>query len=115
MSADAEGRLDLSALADVERKRPVYLFTPIVSPNGQEARLVLDTSSGVRVWLNGQSVALSRPGRGAEPHAAVIHLPRGKNDLLIHLPGVPGASLVTTVVSDKPVSFQADEAQALTR
>jgi putative membrane-bound dehydrogenase-like protein len=113
MDANAEGLVDLSALAPGEpgRAAAAYAYTPILSPEAQKARLVLDTPAEVAVWLNGKQVALAGGGglAGDEPRAATVDLPRGPGTLLIRL-ALDGRSrahahLVTTLVADQPIGF----------
>ena len=108
LTANADGQVDLGPLAGSDSTRAVYLHAPLVSPAEQEARLVIDTKADVKVWLGGKPVEL--PGaRGDEPRAASVELPRGRTDLLIRVPGGPDASVVTTLVSSRPVEFGAGE------
>lgn len=111
--ADAEGRIDASGFAGEERGKSVYLSAPIFSPARQDARLVLDTAGeGVRVWLNGAEISLSRPKAG-EPREAEISLSKGSGQLLIRLPLGSESTLVTTLVASTPIEFQAERVAAV--
>jgi putative membrane-bound dehydrogenase-like protein len=110
VSANAEGLVDLSSFAGGEPSDAVYAFVPMVSPVAQPARLVLDTSASVSVWLGGQAVPLAaRNEAQQEPATATVDLPRGSSWLLIRQRGAgrsaTAAPLVTTVVADRPVGF----------
>ena len=111
LNANAEGLIDVSALASSDAKGglPFYAFTPIVSSTGQKARLVLDTPAEVAVWLNGKPVPLSGSREKGEPRSAAVELSQGPGALLIRLtPDATArgpASLVTTIVADQPVGF----------
>jgi putative membrane-bound dehydrogenase-like protein len=114
VNANAEGRVDLSALTagDAKPGACVYLDAPLVSPVDQKVRLVLDTPADAVAWVNGKPVTLSASGgETGTPRAAELDLPRGSGSLLIRVPldghsGAP-ASLVTTIVADQPVGFTA--------
>jgi putative heme-binding domain-containing protein len=111
LDANAESLADLTTLAGPEPARAVYAYVPVLSPFEQDARIVLDTRAEVKAWLGGEPVALVRTsGDSDSPAVATVTLPRGAVDLLIRIPGGPGASLVTTIVSNRPVAFRADEA-----
>jgi putative heme-binding domain-containing protein len=114
VTANAEGRIDLAALAGEETKGGAYAYlsVPVVSPVAQKARLVIDTPAEASAWINGRPVSLAAPsGAKGAPREAAIELPQGPASLLIRLPidrasGV-AAGLVTTIVADQPVSFAA--------
>jgi putative heme-binding domain-containing protein len=113
-NANAEGLIDLVALAGADSKNGVcaYLYAPLVSPVAQKARLVLDTPTDGAAWVNGRPVALSAAGgEKGGPRSAELELPQGSGSLLIRVPLVGSSStpatLVTTIVADQPVGFTA--------
>jgi putative heme-binding domain-containing protein len=109
--ANAENLVDLSALAGIDPSHSVYLYAPVFSPDAQQAKLVLDTTTEMRVWLAGKPLALPPP---SEDHTRTlnIELPQGQSTLLIRTAAGPGVSLVTTFVTDKPIAFQGAEEKA---
>jgi putative membrane-bound dehydrogenase-like protein len=111
LDANAESLADLTALAGSAPTRGVYLYAPVISPIQQDARIVLDTKADINVWLGGKSLSVSRPSDDG-PTARVVTLPRGSSDLLIRVGGGPGATLVTTFVSSRPLTFRGDETAA---
>jgi putative heme-binding domain-containing protein len=117
-SANAEGLADLAPLLAGDAKNVAYAWVPVVSPVGQQARLILDTPAGVAVWLNGKPVGLAGTSRqNDEPRTAVVDLPEGASSLLIRVAAgsrpEAQASLVTTVVADRQVGFNVAEASPL--
>ena len=111
----AEGQADLTSLAGGDSQQNAYTFVPLVSPVGQQARLVIDTPAEVTAWLDGRIVPLSPKSQDKnEPRSAIVDLPRGSSKLLIRMAqgGKPDAQalLVTTLVSDQPVGFDAGTA-----
>ncbi len=107
LTADAEGLVDLGPLAGTDSTRAVYLHAQVASPVPQEARLVLDTKSAVKVWLGGKELEMPAPGDD-QPRALTVTLPKGPTDLLIRIPGGSSAAVVTTLVADRPVEFGAE-------
>lgn len=105
-SADAEGRIDLTALAGDKAGEAVYVLVPLSSPIEQSARLVLDTGAKVQAWLDGKPVNLTGADAG-KPGNATLSLPAGTAQLLLRVTTGPEAGLVTTLVSDRPVEFSA--------
>ena len=107
ITANAEGRVDLSTLASADAKTgaAIYAYTPIVSSTVQKATLVLDTPDEVAVWLNGKPVALSGGHAKDEPRTGTVDLSPGPGSLLIRLTPRGPASLVTTFVADQPIGF----------
>jgi putative membrane-bound dehydrogenase-like protein len=117
MNANAEGFVDLSALVAGEPKDEAaarqhtvaYVYSPLLSPVAQRARLVLDIPVEVAAWVDGKPVTLSSSGNEkGGPRVAELDLPRGPGSLLIRVPLRQGpATLVTTIVADQPVGFTA--------
>jgi putative heme-binding domain-containing protein len=110
VNANAEGQADLSPLIAGDTRNAAYVWIPVVSGVAQKARLVVDTPADIAVWLDGR--ALEFGGMSAdtnERRVAVVDLPEGSSSLVIRV--VAGtnakgpASLVTTFVADRPVSF----------
>jgi hypothetical protein len=114
LDANAESLVDLSTLAGTDPSKVVYLYVPIVSPIAQQARLVLDTKANASAWLGGKPLALPGAASGQE-RTVEVDLPEGSSDLLIRIAGGPSVSIVTTIVSEKPVAFRTDEAKASAR
>ena len=111
LDANAESLADLTTLAGSAPTRAVYVFAPVISPIEQDARLVLDTKADIKVWLGGKPLDVSRPSDDG-PVARVVTLPKGASDLLIRVAGGPGATLVTTFVSSRPLAFGGEETKA---
>ena len=117
--ANAEGQVDhLSPLAGGDGKgASAYAWIPVVSPVAQKARLVFDTPADIAIWLDGKPVGISdRSENKNEPRATVVDLPEGASALLIRVPAggksnSPG-TLVTTLVADRPMGFNAADAGA---
>ncbi|MGP0064222.1 MAG: PVC-type heme-binding CxxCH protein [Isosphaeraceae bacterium] len=111
MNANAEGRVDLSALvsADPKNGASFYAYTPIVSATAQKAKLVLDTPAEVAVWLDGKPVSLSGARDKGEPRTAAVDLAQGAGSLLIRVTpdrtSRSPAAVVTTFVAGQPVGF----------
>jgi putative membrane-bound dehydrogenase-like protein len=108
LTADAEGRLDLSAMAGADEATAAYVAVPLVSGSPQHSRLVIDTSARVSAWLNGVEVALNRV-EASTGRCADLELPSGASQLVVRVAGGPAAALVATLVSDQPVEFAANE------
>jgi hypothetical protein len=110
LTANAEGLVDLSAQIGSDPKSAAYAVIGVDSPARQEARLVLDTPADVSAWLGGKAVPLSSRSAGQrEPRSAKLDLPQGASTLLVRISSgseMPRdqAALVTTFVTDKPVS-----------
>jgi putative membrane-bound dehydrogenase-like protein len=110
VTANAEGMVDLSAQSGGDPKHAAYAVVVVDSPTRQVARLVLDTPAEVSAWLEGKPLRLSSRDAGKhEPRSAQVDLSRGSSTLLIRIAGGGSgrdpATLVTTLVSDKPVGF----------
>jgi len=108
--ANAEGLVDLSPQVGGDPRNAAYALVVVDSPARQRARLVLDTPSDVSAWLGGKLVPLARRlAEDREPREAQVELPQGASPLLIRIAAgarsATQATLVATVVSDKPVSF----------
>jgi putative heme-binding domain-containing protein len=109
-STSAEGQIDLARGFTGDAKHAAYALTPVVSPIVQQATLVLDTQAKVRVWLNGNAVALSSKSKDKnEPRSATVELPKGASMLMIRVVAARElngqASLVTTFVVEQSVGF----------
>jgi hypothetical protein len=114
LDANAEGLADLTAMVAGDPRHAVYAYVPVNSPSEQSARLVVETHSSLRVWLNGKEVISSGPTQlMSAPREVDVTLPKGLSTLLIRLTGggrpAGQASIVTTFVSGQPVSFSGDE------
>ncbi len=118
LSANAEGLADFGPLTAGEPNHALYAWLPVFSPARQRATLVWDGGAEITAWLDGKPLSLERGPERQAPVSSVVELPPGKSTLLVRLvPGAGGkeASLVTTVVSDRPVSFTSDEPLRATR
>ncbi len=111
LDANAESLADLTTLLGDNPSKNAYIYAPVVSAIAQQARLVLDTRADVKAWLNGKALEFPDSDEG-QSRTLVVDLLRGKNDLLIRMAGGPSVTLVTTVVTDRPVSFRADDEKA---
>jgi putative heme-binding domain-containing protein len=105
VTADAEGRIDLGALAGADAGKTVYLSVPITAPVALEATLVLDTRADLRAWLKGKALELPAL-EGDGTRSIAVTLPKGTSELLLRVPcGQGDVSLVATIVADRPVEF----------
>jgi putative membrane-bound dehydrogenase-like protein len=114
LDANAEGLADLTAMVAGDPRHAVYAYVPVNSPSEQSARLVVETHSSLKVWLNGKEAISSGPTQlMSAPREVEVTLPKGLSTLLIRLTGggrpAGQASIVTTFVSGQPVSFSGDE------
>ena len=110
VDANAESLADLTTLLGNNASKTAYLFAPVVSPIPQQARMVIDSKAEVKSWLNGKALDLPHASED-QSRTLIVDLPQGQSDLLIRVVGGPGASVVTSFVTDKPLAFQADEAK----
>jgi putative membrane-bound dehydrogenase-like protein len=104
ITADAEGRFDLSAAAGADAKSAAYIVVPIRSPAAQSARLVIDTRAEASAWLDGKPLALLTPDAD-QPRQASVELPSGASQLVLRVAGGGDGGLVVTLVSDQPLEF----------
>jgi putative heme-binding domain-containing protein len=102
LTANAEGLVDLVGLAS-EKGQSAYLWTVAQAPAPQKARIVLDSTTPARIWLNGKELSLIESGDQASREVAV-DLVKGSNRVLIRVEA--GAALGLTVVADSPVEFR---------
>ncbi len=110
LGTSAEGQADLSLMTGGDAKHAIYTMIPVVSPEVQQANLIVDTRMEVSAWLNGRPIALSAEKQDqSEPRTALVELPKGSSTLMMRLAnatGVNGQALVaTTFVADQPVGF----------
>ncbi len=105
LDANAESLVNLGTVAGDDDGKSAYLHIPVVSPADLPARLVLDTKSKVKAWLNGAPLELPESS-GSTTLSSGITLKKGNNDLLIEVPGGGTPSLATTIVADKPLEFR---------
>lgn len=109
--ADAEGRIDLSALASVDPNQAIYLHVPVASPADLSATLVIESpAAGLRAWLNGRPLDLPDPSGDDPTRSVSVDLSRGAHDLILRLPGGsadPG--IIATFVADAALEFRAVE------
>ncbi|RUL88731.1 c-type cytochrome [Tautonia sociabilis] len=110
LRADAEGRVDLSALVGDDPKQAVYLHAPIVSPADLPATLVIDSpAAGLLAWLDGRPLELTDPSGDDPTRSVEVDLSRGAHDLILRLPCGADSGLVATFVADAPLEFRAPE------
>ncbi len=114
VSTSRDNQLDLSSLLGSNPGKAIYCLTPLTASRSQDARLVLMSPNRLMVWLNGRPIQLSRPH--GDPPASLwqcsLKLKSGTNRLLIRVAsGQVGSSLVSTIVTDRVVRFNFDEAQ----
>jgi hypothetical protein len=76
----------------------------MVSPSDQDARLVVESDAKVGAWLDGRLLEFET-SPGAEVRSATLRLPAGGSQLVLRVGGAPSASVVVTVVADRPVEF----------
>ncbi len=110
LGANAEGQVNLTLMDGSDAMQAVYANVPVVSPQGQRARLVIDTPMEVSAWLNGKPVVFSSDRQDRrEPEAALVELPKGSSRLLIRLVRKDAANaqavITTTLIADQPVGF----------
>ncbi len=120
LDANAEGLANLTALVAGTPQNVVYAYIPVTSPIEQKVSVVIETYSNLTVWLGSKQVVISSPNHLTnEPREVEVTLPKGTSPLLIRLTGRgrPGdqATLVTTIVSEQPVSFTGGEASLSAR
>ncbi len=111
LGTNAEGQADLSLISGGDAKAVAYMVVPVVSPEGQQANLVIDTAMEVLAWINGKPVDFSANRRDqGEPRTAIVELPKGASRLVMRLLSTGGAQalVTTTLISDRPVGFDAD-------
>jgi hypothetical protein len=114
VAATDEGRLELSTLIGDQPPASAYAFVPIVARAGQQAELVIETTSSLQVWLNNQEltdVRRTQSSAGSWFTWRLVFAP-GANDLVIRIPsGSNAPAIVSTLVSDAPVEFAFDSAE----
>jgi putative membrane-bound dehydrogenase-like protein len=91
---DAQGYVDLRTFLGNESVNAVsYVFRDIESPADQEARILLGTDDGAKLWVNGALVFTSRLHRAAAPEqeAVTVKLKKGRNRLLLKIDNGDGA------------------------
>ncbi len=115
VTADAEGRIDLTTLLGADPSKAAYLLIPVHTSRALSARLVIQTKADAVAWLNSTAVKLSGSDDG-ETQVARVDLPKGDSRLLIRLPGGSEAVLVATFVAPEALEFSPAEApRAATR
>jgi putative heme-binding domain-containing protein len=110
VNANAEGSIDLSALAANDAKQAVYLFTPVTSPVDQPATLVLDSKADVRAWLGGKPLEIPK-SNGDDPRSVEVHLSKGSSDLVLRIPGASNSAIVATFIAAQPLEFSTAESK----
>jgi len=83
LASEREG-LDFCAIFATREPRVAYAYTVIESPSDREARLLLGSDDGVKVWVNGDLVHTSHATRGVnrDEDKVDIKLQSGKNRIL---------------------------------
>jgi putative membrane-bound dehydrogenase-like protein len=108
ITAETDGRLDVSDRLGSREGRFVVSYLPINSPNSQKARIVINSEASITVQLNGKAVAIDR--RSDESSGSVLTasllLQRGVNHLLVRLTsGGDAANITTTLITDREISY----------
>jgi putative heme-binding domain-containing protein len=88
VKADAHGYFDLQAFFAPRSSQIVsYVYREINSPADQDARILLGTDDGGKLWVNGKQVFATRAHRAAEPgqDTVKVKLKKGKNRLLLKI------------------------------
>ncbi len=120
LDANAEGQADLTPIFSGHAQSFVSIYIPLSSPIEQRAHLVVDTRCSLSVWSGDKQLIKSdATPPTSEPREAVLTLPKGKTSLVMRLglgdrPAGP-AALVTTIISEQPVSFTRVEASQSAR
>jgi putative heme-binding domain-containing protein len=104
LTADFESQVALKPIAGEDGGKVVYLKSPVLAPEPTDAKLVLDVKSDVTAFLNGKAVELRAESGG--PKTADVRLAKGKNLLVLKVPGGSQGPLVTTFVASKPLEFR---------
>ena len=78
---------NLAALFPGQENCAAYLRTRLVVPEDCHAALLTGSDDGLKAWLNGQVVQSKNVDRGevVDQDAALIHLKRGTNELLLKI------------------------------
>jgi putative membrane-bound dehydrogenase-like protein len=101
----AHGYVDVKALLGDRSDNTVsYLYCEIESPRGQEARVLLGTDEGVRLWVNSKLVHTSLKQREASPEQdeVRVRLFPGRNTLLLKVSNTTGEhGFYLTVVAEQ--------------
>ena len=111
LKGDAEGLVEVAPMAGLDPAAAVFLHVPMLVPGDLDARLVIDSSAPVQVYLDGRPVSLTRT---ETTQSAPLRLTGGEHDLTLRVAGGPTSSvLVTTLVTSQPVEFRAGDAPAV--
>ncbi len=108
LDANAEGFADLAIAAGPDASRAAFLFTPVLSPEDLDARLVLDTPADLKAWLDGKELTIPAPSAD-RPRTVPVRLARGEHELVLRVAGGTTAGVVTTFVAAKPLEFRTGE------
>jgi putative membrane-bound dehydrogenase-like protein len=111
-STNAEGIVDLTTIAGEDPAKAAYLTTPVLSPENLDAKLVLDASGDLKVWLDGQALTVPTAS-GDQPRVIPVRLAKGNHELTIRVAGGSKTGLVTTFVAAKPLEFRVGEGVAV--
>jgi putative heme-binding domain-containing protein len=88
VSPDSQGYVDLAAFHGRDSASSVsYVVRTIESPAEQEAKVLLGTDDGAKLWVNGELVYTSRKHRAAVPakDSVAVRLHKGSNRLLLKI------------------------------
>ncbi len=83
---DGKGYFDLAALhGNAANNSASYMYAEIESPLDQDAEVLLGADDGSRLWINGDSVFVSRETRAAAPeqNKIPVKLKKGTNTVLL--------------------------------
>lgn len=102
LTANAEGLVDLSGLSS-ESGQVAYLWTVANLSKPEKARVVIDSRSSARIWINSNELQMVQSGDQSS-REATVDLAQGANRILIRVE--QGASLGLTIVADSPVEYR---------
>lgn len=111
VATSRDNRLDLSSLLGSKAGDEMYCFVPFTSPRAQDARIMFTITSTIRLWHNGQPVALKRPAKddSAALWQGSLKLQVGSNWLTICVAsGQVDSGLISTLITDRAIHFDFD-------
>jgi hypothetical protein len=104
---DSQGYVDLQTYHHADKAASAaYIAGAVESPIDQPGRVLLRTTGGAKLWVNGELIHASRKRK---PVAAVedtiaINLRTGRNDILLKTEGGQGpAGVFLTILSEKEI------------
>jgi hypothetical protein len=104
---DSQGYIDLQAFHNADKARSVvYLAGSIESPIDQPGRVLLGTTGGAKLWVNGEPIHTTRKRRpaAAGDDTVAIKLRAGRNEILLKSAGGDGPTgFFLTILSEKEI------------